>query len=111
MRGEATGDPQAVDGTLAGKAFALHAGGERDEPDGRTRVWLPLLDGTDRLGVMALTVDGMDDEVREHLRRLAVNMAHLFFSNGMYTDGPLPRPPPRELRLAAEMHGNTCRRS
>jgi hypothetical protein len=46
-------EPLPVEGTLAGRAFtsvrAVPAAGGRGEPD---RLWLPLLDGTERLGVV-----------------------------------------------------------
>ncbi|WP_162824098.1 hypothetical protein [Peterkaempfera bronchialis] len=35
------------------------------------RVYLPLLDGSDEVGVMALTLDTMGDDDRRLLRRLA----------------------------------------
>ncbi|MDI1462736.1 PP2C family protein-serine/threonine phosphatase [Catellatospora sp. KI3] len=43
----ATG-PLAVDGTVAGRAFTL----VRAQPGDGTRLWLPLVDGTERLGVV-----------------------------------------------------------
>jgi hypothetical protein len=44
----------AIDGTLAGRAFAL---GTRMETTGgdQTTLWLPLIDGGSRLGVLGLT--------------------------------------------------------
>ena len=54
-RGQA---PLSVAGTVAGRAFTtttvLHSGA--DTP-GRQHLWLPLLDGTERLGVLAMTFD------------------------------------------------------
>src|SRR4051812_44640497 len=48
-------DAIAVTGTLAGRAYTTTTTVEsaRTE-DGLRRAWLPLLDGTDRLGVMAV---------------------------------------------------------
>src|SRR4051794_41006729 len=48
-----------IEGTLGGRAFAtLNAQDvEGDEP-GRRRLWLPLLDGTERLGVLEFLVPG-----------------------------------------------------
>ena len=101
--GQPTAQVEAIDGTVAGAAFTRHAAVERVEQDGGTRVWLPLLDGTDRVGVMALTLENVDDELRGHLRRVAANIAHLFFSKGKYTDEYFRVRRSRELRLAAEM--------
>src|SRR3954447_23957456 len=51
--------PQSVGGTVAGRTFAtttvLTAPSENG---GRQRVWVPLLDGTERVGVMAMSFDG-----------------------------------------------------
>ena len=53
-----SGAPLSVPGTVAGRAFAsttiLRAQGEAP---GQSRVWLPLLDGTERLGVMGMSFD------------------------------------------------------
>ena len=103
VTGHAAAQDEAIDGTVAGGAFTRHAAVERVGQDGGTRVWLPLLDGTDRVGVMALTLEDIDDELRGHLRRLAANIAHLFFSKGKYTDEYFRLRRSRELRLAAEM--------
>jgi len=53
--GGRSAEPLRVDGTLAGRAFQ-HVEVLTQETDGLARVWLPLLDGTDRLGVLGLSV-------------------------------------------------------
>lgn len=93
---------EPIDNSLPGRAFTLHTFVERAEASG-TRVWLPLLDGTERVGVMALTVDQVDDPLRSHLRRLAANVAHLFLSKGLYTDEYQRARRNEPLSLAAEM--------
>lgn len=45
-----------VDSTLAGRAYRQVEVVSQDLPGGRVRVWLPLLDGSDRLGVLAVTL-------------------------------------------------------
>jgi hypothetical protein len=55
--------PLEVDTTLAGRAFAAIAVQEADVGPGR-RLWLPLLDGAERLGVLGLTVPAVDDALR-----------------------------------------------
>ena len=80
------GEPEShtVDGTLAGRAF-------RDievmpGADG-TRVWLPLLDGTERLGVLELLVaPGEGDHLGAAVLPLASVVAELVVSKGQYTD-------------------------
>ena len=94
---------EAVDGSLPGRAFTLHTMVEVDEVGGGRRVWVPMLDGTDRVGVLGLTVDAIDDEARDYIRRIAGNIAHLFFSKSMYTDDYDRLRRHREFSLAAEM--------
>jgi hypothetical protein len=50
-------EPLQIDATLGGRAFRDVAILDADAPDGGHRLWLPLLDGTTRLGVMEVTVD------------------------------------------------------
>jgi hypothetical protein len=68
--------PLSVAGTVAGRAYAsttmLTTPG--DEPGSR-RVWLPLLDGTERLGTMALTLP--DASVTETMLAACERYAHL----------------------------------
>lgn len=51
-----------VAGTLAGKAYSASTILESTEAgDGHRRLWLPLLDGTERLGVMGVTLAGSEE--------------------------------------------------
>lgn len=93
---------ESVDGSVAGRAFTLHASVESDAGGGR-RLWVPMLDGTDRVGVLALTLDVVDDDIRGYVRRVAGNIAHLLFSKGMYTDEFFRLRRRQPLTLAAEM--------
>src|SRR3954465_1611597 len=53
--------PLSIQGTIAGRAFAstaiLDVNG--DPGEGR-RLWIPLLDGTERIGVLRLAITGED---------------------------------------------------
>jgi hypothetical protein len=80
----------AVTGTVAGKAYSsttiLQVVVEKDE--GLRRVWLPLLDGTERLGVMAMafrTHEVAPDTVLI-CERYAHLIAMLLVTKGAYTD-------------------------
>jgi len=56
---------------------------------GARRLWLPLLDGVERLGVMELVLSSAEPlgpERREPLTQLAHLIAELVLSNGQYTD-------------------------
>ena len=49
-------------------------------------MYLPLLDGSDQVGVMALTLDAVDDDDRRLLRRLAGLVADMLVTKHSYTD-------------------------
>ena len=81
---DTAGEALAVDGSVAGRAY-------RDTEvmsgvDG-TRLWVPLLDGTERLGVLEVLV-GPDavDALADAMRALAALVAELVVSKGQYTD-------------------------
>lgn len=64
-----------IDGTAAGVAFAAVTILEEDADEpGQRRLWVPLIDGTDRLGVIEMTVP---DPVPPGLLRYAERYAHL----------------------------------
>ena len=94
---------ESIDGTLAGRAFTHHTLVEQEDVGDARRLWTPLLDGTERVGVMALTLDDVDDETRNFVRRLSGNIAHLLFSKGLYTDDYNRVRRQRDMTLAAEM--------
>jgi sigma-B regulation protein RsbU (phosphoserine phosphatase) len=84
--GKATAEPLAVDGTIAGQVFRrVTAVASHRDP---RRVWVPVLDGTERLGVLEATLPehltgpaGMDG-----LRTLSVLIGHLIASKLAYGD-------------------------
>ncbi|GAA4987264.1 PP2C family protein-serine/threonine phosphatase [Yinghuangia aomiensis] len=77
--------PQPIDGTPAGRAFLDAKVVEVPQPDG-VRIYLPLLEGTDQVGVMAVTWDRVDDNDRRLLRRLAGLVADILVTKNSYTD-------------------------
>ncbi|MFE1553758.1 PP2C family protein-serine/threonine phosphatase [Streptomyces sp. NPDC058734] len=83
--GVAAGDPQPIDGSEAGRCFLESRPVEVLTPDGM-RVHLPLLDGGDQVGVLAVTLDGIDDDTRRLLRRIAGLVADLLQTKNGYTD-------------------------
>ncbi|KJY32027.1 MULTISPECIES: PP2C family protein-serine/threonine phosphatase [Streptomyces] len=83
--GVAAGDPQPIDGSEAGRCFLESRPVEVLTPDG-IRVHLPLLDGGDQVGVLAVTLDGIDDDTRRLLRRIAGLVADLLQTKNGYTD-------------------------
>jgi serine phosphatase RsbU (regulator of sigma subunit) len=84
-RGLADGEPLALEGSLAGRAFLTETAVEHPQPGG-VRMFLPLLDGSDEIGVMALTLDSVNDDDRRLLRRLAGLVADMLVTKNNYTD-------------------------
>ncbi|MFJ4690710.1 PP2C family protein-serine/threonine phosphatase [Streptomyces sp. NPDC088766] len=84
-KGLADGDPQTIDDSAAGRCFLDALPVELPEDDG-VRVHLPLLDGGDQVGVMAVTLDRVDEEDRRMLRRLSALVADLLVTKHGYSD-------------------------
>ncbi|MFI9076796.1 PP2C family protein-serine/threonine phosphatase [Streptomyces sioyaensis] len=79
------GDPEPVDDSPAGEAFLRRRTVEVPQ-DGAVRMYLPLLDGSDQVGVMVVTLDDVDDDERRLLRRLAGLVADMIVTKDAYTD-------------------------
>ncbi len=79
----------SVDGSLAGRAFRSVESLEVEADDLR-RLWVPLLDGIERLGVLEVVLPASDGPLPEELRRMLGQLAHLLaellVSNSAYTD-------------------------
>jgi serine phosphatase RsbU (regulator of sigma subunit) len=96
------GAPQPIDGSLPGRAFQTDTAVERTQDDG-VRVFVPLLDGTDRVGVLAFTLDAIDDHDRRLSRRLAGLVADMLVTKSMYTDRFFQARRRQPMSLSAEM--------
>ncbi|MEU8298096.1 PP2C family protein-serine/threonine phosphatase [Micromonospora sp. NPDC048909] len=88
-RGRPTPDPRPIDASLAGRAFTqveLHAG--QGPPP---RLWVPVIDGTDRLGLLEIVpppgADLGDAALRDGCRLIAGLIGHLVTSKSSYGDG------------------------
>ena len=83
-----------IDGSLPGRVFQTMRS-LPSEADGLRRLWLPVLDGDDRVGVLEVRVDTpaelYDPGLREECRWLAELVGSLLASLGQYGDG-LERP-------------------
>ncbi|MCW2607110.1 MAG: protein serine/threonine phosphatase [Frankiales bacterium] len=82
-------EPLSVDGSLAGRAFRGVEILDSEAEDGDRRLWVPLLDGVERLGVLELVVPAdtpLDDERRHAFSQLAHLLAELLVSSSSYTD-------------------------
>lgn len=94
--------PLEINTTLTGRAFSAIAVQEADAPSGR-RLWLPLLDGAERLGVLSLTLPRADDALRVQCSWLATLVAELLMTKGQYTDSYSLTRRRQPMSQAAEM--------
>jgi hypothetical protein len=97
-------EPFPVEGTVAGRAFSTVTACTSDaEPDGR-RLWLPLVDGSERLGVLEVVLpDEATEAVVADCETVASLLAELTTTRSQYSD-TIERLRRREpMRLAAEM--------
>jgi hypothetical protein len=82
-------EPLSVTGTLGGRAFTTSAA-LRSPTDDQTgeRLWMPMLDGTERLGVLALTFEAgaLDDEKVALTERYTHLTAILLIAKSAYGD-------------------------
>ncbi|MFF3325568.1 PP2C family protein-serine/threonine phosphatase [Streptomyces sp. NPDC002889] len=79
------GDPEPIEDSPAGEAFLNRRAVEVPQA-GSVRMYLPLLDGSDQVGVMVVTLDSVDDDDRRLLRRLAGLVADMIVTKDSYTD-------------------------
>jgi hypothetical protein len=71
-------EPLAIQGTLGGRAFQSSSIVQVEAEDGRARrLWVPLLDGTERLGVVELTFGDHPGPLPEALVAVCERYAHL----------------------------------
>jgi serine phosphatase RsbU (regulator of sigma subunit) len=96
------GEPEAVDSSVAGRAFLHMTMVEEQRADG-VRIYLPLLDGSDVVGVLALTLDTVDEDDRRLLRRLAGLVADMLVTKNGYTDQFFQARRSASMTLSAEI--------
>lgn len=97
-------EPQEIDTTVAGRVF------QREVPipvagpdDGSTRLWVPLIDGAERLGVIAFDLPTISDELVARCEDLAHLVAELVVSKTQYGDALVVARRFEEMTLAAEL--------
>lgn len=97
--------PLRVEGTLAGRAYRnITVVGGRSAGGGRT-VWTPMLDGTERLGVVEFVfgADVVLDVVRDACKDLASLLAEVLTARMQYGDAVQKARRSRPLTLSAEL--------
>ncbi|MFF8787160.1 PP2C family protein-serine/threonine phosphatase [Streptomyces sp. NPDC015125] len=101
-RGLTVGEPELIGDSPAGSAFLFGAPVEVPQADG-VRMYLPLLDGSDQVGVLTLTLNTVDDDDRRLLRRLAGLVADMLVTKHSYTDQFFLARRREPMSLAAEI--------
>ncbi len=96
------GERVSIDGTVPGRAFRTTSLQRLAGPDG-VRLWLPILDGLERVGVIGLTVPDDDALLVDRARRLASLVAEVVVSKRATGDAVAVAQRRREMTLAAEM--------
>ncbi|WP_306337336.1 PP2C family protein-serine/threonine phosphatase [Streptomyces sp. KL118A] len=92
-----------VDASLAGWAYRTLALRVEESPAGGMTAWLPLLDGAERLGVVAVHAPFLDPGLLRRARALAALLAMMITSKRAYKDNVVQRTRSEPMRLPAEM--------
>jgi len=104
-RPDAPAEPLSLAGTVAGRCFVNTAilrtpGG----PTGEQRIWLPLMDGTERLGVLGMTFPAaLDDEAVALCERFTHLVAMTLVAKSAYGDVFTVTRRQRPITIAAEL--------
>ncbi|MEV0387098.1 SpoIIE family protein phosphatase [Nonomuraea sp. NPDC050643] len=103
-------EPIRIDGTMPGRAFRMvevvHARAARDQDEGTRRLWVPLLDGTERVGVMGVTVPDNGELAEDRAKHLASLVAVLVISKRPHSDSYARMVRAQPLTLSAEILWN-----
>lgn len=95
-------EPLDVDTTLAGRAFRTQEVLQGEAENGGRRLWMPLLDGADRLGVLAVTLPVVDELTERRIVWLSSLVAGLITCKTSYGDSIVLARRARAMKLAAE---------
>ena len=92
-----------IERTLAGRTFRTQQVMQEAVDGGGIRLWVPLLDGADRVGVLRVTVAEADELTVDRARHMASIAAELIVSKSAFGDNLLLARRVRDMDLAAEM--------
>jgi phosphoserine phosphatase RsbU/P len=98
-----------IDGTVAGRAFALEMTSSVSTNRG-VRLWVPVVDGTARLGVLAVDLtpeDARDAQTHRSVEGVASLAAQLLVTKSEYSDAVELARRNRTMSLAAELQRGT----
>jgi phosphoserine phosphatase RsbU/P len=88
-RGKESGVALKVDGTVAGRAFSMVATHPSGVSDGPRRLWVPMVDSTERLGVACVAGEDVDlarPDVQDRCEVLVSLIGHLAAGKQPYGD-------------------------
>ncbi len=97
-------EPQiaSLDGSMAGRAFTSGTVLSVERDDG-WHVWVPVVEQSNRLGVLAMTLPRWDEEIEFLCTELGLAAAPLLLASAQYTDLPHLLRRRKDMDLAAEM--------
>ncbi len=105
--GEGEGaDTLPIDSTLAGRAYqtvTIQPAPVRDADREDYQVWIPIVDGTARLGVMSLTCADVSEVMLDRYRALASLVGLMVEAKARYSDTYAQTQRSREMALQAEV--------
>ncbi|MFG1677543.1 PP2C family protein-serine/threonine phosphatase [Micromonospora sp. NPDC049282] len=97
-------EPIDVDGTLAGRAFSTASTCVGSGDDDGVRVWVPVVDGNERMGVLEVVADSApDDDGLDDCGAVATLLAELITTRSLYSDRIELIRRRQPMQLAAEM--------
>ena len=102
------GDVALIEGTVLGRCFTTDDDVVLDDA-GTVRLLLPLVDGSERLGVLELLLPVLDETLQRRCGRFTALVAELVVSRSQYTDAFFRRRRGREMSLEAEMEWHLFR--
>lgn len=98
-----TASALSIDDSLAGWCYRTQALRVEESPTGGMTAWLPLLDGAERLGVLAVHAPALTPVVLRRSRALASLLAIMITSKRAYKDSFVRRTRTEPMQLPAEM--------
>ncbi|HEY6495462.1 MAG TPA: SpoIIE family protein phosphatase [Trebonia sp.] len=97
-------DVLPIDSTLPGRAYqAMTIHSVPADDDGGYRVWIPLVDGTERIGVLGLTVADASESMLDRYRALAALTGIMVMAKASHSDTYARTQRDRRMALQAEL--------
>jgi len=94
--------PEAVATTMAGRCFLDQRPVTAQRPDGN-RIWVPVIEGSDRTGVLALTVASADSATVQACEEIGLFAGYLIATRASFTDVFERRRRRKTMSLAASI--------